>query len=393
MASATEPLTLHLRLDTGDFHRRDLLAAVQLPLDIMQRRLPAAGATDFAVQVTTADGATLPAQVDERGLLTWLIAGVLPRGTEQRYTCRLGGAPPDQGGVNIAVKADRLIFTQSGRLLASYIFQGTWKPYFWPVMTPVGNVVRGASGEHQHQTGLFLAYGGHGGPTTSNVWSDWDEPPYGPDGKMLHVSWERVEGGPVYARVVERLIYTNGTADYLLDERREIRLTPMPDGSVLFDIRQQPSAPQEAGPSPFILAARIADPLRLVDLNHRDAQRQAMPLDQPGRLSSDEELHLETPANATYRTTGRRLDWCGDLGGGVAGLAFFDHPDNPQEGRGLSAGGYGCMTMRSLYPAGAASGSVQFQRRAIAHPGDSEAAGIAQQYQNYAHPPRVTVEG
>ncbi|HEV7214084.1 MAG TPA: hypothetical protein VGP33_03085, partial [Chloroflexota bacterium] len=190
-----------------------------------------------------------------------------------------------------------------------------------------------------------------------------------------------------------RLIYTNATAGSLLDERREIRLFPLPDGSLVFDILQQPSTPQEAGPSPFLLAARIADPLRLVDLNRRDAQRQALPLDRPGRLQSDEELHLETPANATYRTNGCWLDWYGDLDGGVGGLAFFDHPDNPQAGRGLSAGGYGCMTMRSVYPAGAPSGSVSFRRRVIAHPGDSQAAGIAQHYENYARPAQVTVEG
>jgi len=390
MASATERHTLQLRLATGDFDRRDVLATAQLPVDVVQRLSPS-GAAALAVEVSAADGATLPAQLDETGHLTWLIAGTLPRGTERRYTCHLGGAPPDRGGVEVAVKADRLMFRQAGRLLTAYVFLGTWKPYFWPVMTPAGNVVRGASGEHQHQTGLFLAYGGHGGPTTSNIWSDWDEPPYGPDGKMLHATWERVEGGPVYARFVQRLVYTNAAADYLLDERREVRVAPLPDGSLVFDVWQQPSAPQEAGPSPFILAARIADPLRLVDLNRRDAQRQAMPLDPPGRLRSDGELHLETPANATYRTTGRWLDWCGDLDGGVAGLAFFDHPGNPQEGRGLSAGGYGCMTMRSLYQADAAPGSVHFQRRAIAHPGESEAAGIAQQYQNYAQPVRVTV--
>lgn len=392
MASASDELTLQLRLEAGDIDRRNLLAAVQFSPDIM-RRLPAAGRADLAVQITAADGATLPAQIDERGRLTWLVAGALPRGTERRYHCRIGGTPSGQGGVHTQLKADRVIFTHSGHLLTCYIFLGTWKPYFWPVMTPAGNVVRGSSGEHQHQTGLFLAYGGHGGPTTSNIWSDWDEPPYGPDGKMLHASWERVESGPVYGRFVQRLLYTNAAANYLLDECREIRLFPLPDGSLVFDIWQQPSAPQEAGPSPFILAARIADPLRLVDLNRRDAQRRAMPLDRPGRLSSDEELQLETPANATYRTTGGWLDWCGDLDGGVAGLALFDHPDNPQEGRGLSAGGYGCMTMRSLYPIGAPSGSVRFQRRAVAHLGDGQAAGIAQQYQDYVHPPRVTAEG
>ena len=382
---------MNVTLDAGDFDRQHLIANVQLPADALPPR-PAGSA---AVELTDANGTHVPAQLDETGRLTWLISAPLPRGTSRTFQCQLPVANPTTAtsAITVQSKPDRLIFTQAGRLLTRYVFLGTWKPYFWPVMTPAGNVVRGASGEHQHQTGLFLAYGGHGGPTTSNIWSDWDEPPYGPDGKMLHAAFELVEGGPVYARFVQRLVYTNANTDVLLEERREVRLTPLPDGSLVFDVWQQPSPPREAGPSPFILSARIADPIRLVDLNRRDAQRHAMPLERPGRLAAEEELHLETPANATYRTTGRWLDWTGDLAEGVAGLAFFDHTDNPQEGRALSAGGYGCMTMRSVYPANAEPGSVVFRRRAIAHPGDATAARIAQRYHDYAQPPRVAVEG
>ena len=123
--------------------------------------------------------------------------------------------------------------------IAHYNFKGVWKPYLWPLIGPHGNVLRGASGEHQHQAGLFLAYGGHGsasGPT--NIWSDWDEPPYGPCGKMLHLDFERIESGGDSARLVERILYVNGSGITILEETREISDLSTPRGGVFYRLVQ-----------------------------------------------------------------------------------------------------------------------------------------------------------
>ena len=53
--------------------------------------------------------------------------------------------------------------------------------------------------DHPHHTGLYLAYGGHGEGGSANIWSDWDEPPYGPCGKTLHRQFTRLTQGPVYS--------------------------------------------------------------------------------------------------------------------------------------------------------------------------------------------------
>ena len=384
---------LHLAAGAGD--RQDVIATVQLPPEAagFVRSLGDDGAV---VHLVDANGEVVPAQLDETARLTWLAAGTMDAGATRRYRCTLEGAREGRTAVpprvEVRLQADRVWFISGGRLLTRYVYQGTWKPYFWPIMTPSGNVVRGASGEHQHQTGLFFAYGGHGGPTTSNVWSDWDEPTYGPDGKALHTSWELVEGGAVYGRLVQRLTYTNASAGHLLDERREVRVYPLPDGAVLLDVCEWPSPPEEEGPSPFILAARVAESLRLVNLNRRGPDGKPLPLERPGQLAAEDELRLENAANATFRTAGGWLDWSGEVTGGTAGLAFFDHPDNPQDGRGLVAGGYGCMTMRSVYPPTARPGSVAIRRRVLAHADDAGAGRVASRFRDYVDPAPVTVE-
>jgi len=91
-------------------------------------------------------------------------------------------------------RADRLLITEGARLVAGYIYRGTWRPYFYPLNGPFGNVVRGIDGsEHHNQYGLSLAYGGHGEGGSTNIWSDYDEPPYGPCGKILHDGFRHAE--------------------------------------------------------------------------------------------------------------------------------------------------------------------------------------------------------
>jgi hypothetical protein len=46
------------------------------------------------------------------------------------------------------------------------------------------------------------SYGGHSEGGSVNVWSDWDEPPYGPGGRIVHRGFRRMLTGPVYGEVV-----------------------------------------------------------------------------------------------------------------------------------------------------------------------------------------------
>ena len=109
------------------------------------------------------------------------------QGHSAHYAIRHINRPPPKSRYHIEQKPAHLLISADAALFARYNFLGVWKPYFWPVNANHGTVVRGAGGsDHPHHTGLYLAYGGHGEGGSANIWSDWDEPPYGPCGKMLH---------------------------------------------------------------------------------------------------------------------------------------------------------------------------------------------------------------
>ena len=185
------------------------------------------GVSTLAISQTDADGSPLdtetPAQFEPTiRELSWQ-TGSLGAGESAWYAIRVADLPPNNRYA-IEQKPAHLLITVDNQVFTRYNFLGVWKPYFWPLHGNHGTVVRGAGGgDHPHHTGLYLAYGGHGEGGSANIWSDWDEPPYGPCGKMLHQRFIRLTAGPVYAEFVEDLIYVKGNGDQILTETRTAR--------------------------------------------------------------------------------------------------------------------------------------------------------------------------
>src|SRR5919204_2857047 len=103
------------------------------------------------------------------------------------------------------------------------------------------------------------------------------------------------------------------------------------------------------------------------------------PLERPGRLKAPTALELTTPRTATYRAAAPWLDWSGQVGESEGGIAFFDHPANPDYTAGLTGAGYGVMTLRHEYPAGA-DGRLTLRYRVLVHAGDAAAARVDQRF-------------
>jgi hypothetical protein len=393
----TDALILELQVKADGVHRIGTPVDAQITSeDSLFGRSAGEFGTSISLFALDGPGAgkSVPVQLDPGGRLTWLLEAPLDPNETRRYRCVIakvhGGATSSEtANVTIRLAGDHVWFTRGSRLLTRYVYLGNWKPYFWPVMVQAGNVVRGASSEHQHQTGLFFAYGGHGGGGTTNVWSDWDEPPYGPCGKIVHRGFDRLEGGPVYGRLLERVTYTRPDGPRLFSELRDVRIMPLADGNLLFDIVRRAERPAEAGPWPFIFSARVADTMRLVDLRRRDDNGIPQPIEGPGQLTAPQAPELQTPATATYRTRSAWLDWSGPVGKGVAGLAFFDHPANPGDERGMTGAGYGCMTLTREHPGGE---TAEFRYGALAHVDDADKARVAGRYRDYTQPPSVRIE-
>jgi hypothetical protein len=330
------------------------------------------------------DDRPLPAQVDPAGDLVWVLAGPTAAGTSRSFVAEVGAEGPGRDRVVAELHPAIVAIALEGRTVAHYNYRSVWKPYFCPLMGPTGNVVRGASAEHQHQAGLFFSYGGHFTPT--NIWSDWDEPIYGPDGKMLDRGFEVVAGGPLFAHLVQRIGYMAADGSFVLEERRDMRVYPLPGGVTVVDLVRSCSAPEEPSLGPFNLSCRVADPLRTVDMARRGPppERKMQPTDNPGRMESS----TGEVSQGENVTSQRWLDRSGELAGGWGGLAFFDHPSNPGYPGRLSAAGYGTMGLGYDYPAGAPRATWRY--RVYTHAGGAADARIEARWQDYAAPPTVT---
>ena len=376
MGSDVQARRYQIAVATGGLDRVD--AIVQAPLGLPPR-------SSVLLRENDSVGEAVPAQVDPAGTLTWVLAGQTPAGTTRSFTATVTPDAPSVNMVAVDVHPAIIVITAAGRLVAHYNYASVWKPYVCPLMGPTGNVVRGASAEHQHQAGLFFSYGGHFTPT--NIWSDWDEPIYGPDGKMLHQGFEAVTGGPVYALLSQRIGYMAADGSHLLDERREMRVYPLPGGATVIDFVRTCSQPQEPSRGPFALSCRVADALRTVDMSRRGPppERRMLPTDNPGKMESS----TGEVSQGETLTSERWLDRSGALPGGEGGLAFFDHPANPGYPGRLSAAGYGTIGLSYDFPEGVPVATWRY--RVYAHAGDAAVAQVELRWQDYAHPADVAV--
>jgi hypothetical protein len=91
------------------------------------------------------------------------------------------------------------------------------------------------------------------------------------------------------------------------------------------------------------------------------------------------------------------VDYSGALDGEKLGIAIFDHPSNPKHPTYWHSRSYGLFAANifgehDFYNDKARNGSVtlepggslRFRYRVVIHPGDTQEAGIAGLYQNYA---------
>jgi hypothetical protein len=268
--------------------------------------------------------------------------------------------------VSVVQKLDRLLFLVEGQERARYTFLGTRRPYFWPVLGPTGaSVVRGQGSEdHPHHTGLTIAYGGHGEGGSTNIWSDWDEPPYGPGGRMVHRGFRYLAGGPIFAEAVEDLTYVRTDGEPFLDEVRRLRVWAAPGGALWIDFELIAGAPRDVGTHPFLVAIRLAD---------------SMGLPATGRMVSSE--GPRAPGNPA----GRWVDGSGPVGDGWNGIAILDHPSNDGYPGALYKYAVAQQITQCHYPPRDLSGgSFVLRQRVYVHDGDAAAGDVEGHWAAYA---------
>jgi hypothetical protein len=309
--------------------------------------------------------------------LSWL-TGDLQKGESALYGINAVDSQEDiSKRYSIEQKPAHLLINADGTLFARYNYMGVWKPYFWPVNGSGGSVVRGAGGgDHPHHTGLYLAYGGHGEGGSANIWSDWDEPPYGPCGKMLHQRFIYFSEGPVYAEFVEDIIYVKGNGDVLLDERRTARAWYSDNGARFLDLSFDTTTPLDIGERQFLLVARITPSMKLPEQGHVENSE--------GDIGRKEVHH-------------KRARWCdlsGTVGDGVNGICIFDHPNNPEyPGFWGEIAVPSQMTLLHHPPKELSEERLHLKFRIYIHDGMTADAQVETRYQSYISPAEVELSG
>lgn len=364
-------------------------------------QVPVPAGTDLAGRTVAlrdeVTGQIVPAQYDPAaGSLAFVLDGPLAAGQSRSLQQTADPVPPDRGATVVA-KLDRLQLDVAGEPFATYLIAGARRPYFWPVLGPSGaSVVRGqGSVDHPHHTGLAINYGGHGEDGSVNLWSDWDEPPYGPGGRMLHRGFRLLQNGPVYGRFVQDLTYVDAHGDPFATEVRAVRWWWAGPERRFLDVESRIVEVTDRGPRPFIMMLRTPDCFAVpgtghvtnsegADVVHGEYYRAAW-IDASGPTSGPppeppagppEELPELQESAGQYAQPGT---------GPWNGIAVLDHPAN--DGFPNVVGKYATVqqiTQAHYPPKEAPDGPFAFQHRIFIHDGDAESAGVPAFAADYA---------
>ena len=328
----------------------------------------------------------VPIQLQD-GLLSMILYGTIQAGGTRQLRLSLDVLPSGEDAVpppknkftDRVVVTDlgrEVLFSKNERELCRYKHHDEWKPFFFPVNGPDGNVVRdrthNAEGHHFHH-GLWLAYGSMD-HNSVNLWCEDTRvlPRRGPTGRIVHQAFERFTFGWVYGLVRERLAYRKPDGEVFARELRTLRVyAPTPDMQIIdWTIRLE--EPQDTGRRGIMFACRVAPSMRLEDRS--GGWRNVKPMAKPGKI--------------VRGTNQPWVDYSGPVGDGWNGIALFDHPSNISYPRQPGASGYGVMSIGREYPQDDAhrGGSVDLRYRAYIHNGDAEKGRVEQAWHDYAHP-------
>ena len=426
---------MELTVHAGDLERSAPLVTARVPADALR----SAGATgalgagpigqeaeggacllrplDKGAEGAGPNGLIVAQYAPAREALSFVVPGLLPAGSRRRFAV-VGGAAGAEAlqralfPVSLVQKLDRVIFCVAGEPFATYNVLGARRPYFWPVLGPAGaSVVRGqGTGDHPHHTGMALNYGGHSEGGSTNIWSDWDEPPYGPGGRMLHRGFRQVLAGPVYGEVVQDLTYVNAYGDPIIEEVRTIRCWWASPQARYVDFTFEVLRARDRGPQPFLFMIRlpsffdIPNTGRITNaaghpvppVSRQDRYYRAAWVDASGPTGDPPPLPPAAPPETLPDVPGARRPRQGPGQGPWNGIAMFDHPENDGFPGvvGKYAGSLGTVQFTQAHypPAGAPQGPFTFRQRVYVHDGDAEQSGVAARAADYGRPCTVDVQ-
>ena len=385
ICNATALAQRKLTVSAGDFDRRDCVVPFKLPED-----------TEPGVYTLTDDtGKTTPLQVGPSGRATFILAD-LKSGQTRTYRVAAAREGDPAPGVRVSREGDNLKVSTGGHdvlgykgeksLPAGYEPQYERGGYIHPVFTPSGKLVTDDfPPRHKHHHGIWspwtkTKFEGR----TPDFWNMGDK-----TGTVEFVGIDAAWAGPVVGGFQTRHRMVDLSAKPqpkpAIDETWNVRVYPVLNGSRPMNVFDWVSTQTCASDSPLVLPKYHYGGLGFRGNREWEDKSNCVFLTSEGKDRSN-----------GNETTGK---WCwvgGKVKGETAGVAILCHPDNFRFPQGMrlnpdepffsycpSQGGEWSIEPGKPYVA---------KYRFVVADGPADAKEIERLWNDYATPPKVTVE-
>jgi hypothetical protein len=305
-------------------------------------------------------------------------------------------AAPLCAQVTIEKGEGRIQVTIDGKLYTT-LFCGpdTAKPYLHPLRSASGKIVTrrypmesvpGETHDHPHHRGLWFS---HGSVNGYDFWSNEPSQHGGKNARIVLKSIDRLSGGNESGTIRTNFDWQDPQGKTLLTESRTMTFYAEPARRVIdFDITLTPVTKVTFGDTKEgTFAIRLAPSLE-------EPNPEALAVPKRTGLMVDSEGRRGEPQVWGHRASW--VDYCGEVEGEKLGIAILDHPSNPRHPTYWHSRSYGLFAanifgLHDFLNDNSAKGNLtvkpgqplRFRYRVIIHPGDTQTANIAEEFQKY----------
>jgi Methane oxygenase PmoA len=299
-------------------------------------------------------------------------------------------ALPVFADVKLTRSGDRIDIAIDGKPFSTF-HMGTEgnKPYLWPLITADGKAItrrwpmediKTDSHDHKHQRGLWFS---HGDVNGTDFWGN--DPSYNTPnrGKIVLDKVVSVKSGEKSGSLEATFNWVDKDGKTVLTEDRKMTFYDDPKNRII-DVDITLKAVEKAV---FGDTKEGTFAIRLADSMTEKAKGGQMVNAKGG-----------AGMKAVWGKPSPWVDYSGTINGEKVGVAIFDNPANPKHPTYWHSRDYGLFAANifgehDFFNDKARNGSVtlepgktmRFQYRVVIHPGDAQAANIADLYQQWAH--------
>jgi hypothetical protein len=339
----------------------------------------------------------------ENAMLTWIVPE-LQKGSSLSYKVAFSDAAPATPADGVVIRpGDEAADIQiGGSPFTRYIIKGAPKPYCYPVLDAAGDQVTRDfpmknteiearlkdNRDHPHQRSLWFT---HGSVNGVDFWSE------GPKaGKTVHRAFPALEGGPVMGRLCALTDWQTPDGAKVCEDERDLRFYKVAHGR-LFDWNITIKASE--GPTKFgdtkegMFGFRVASTIR-ADSKKADPTVGGKVVNSEGQTD-----------DAAWGRPANWVDYYGPVQGKTVGITVFDHPQSFRHPTYWHVRTYGLFAANPFgihdFPGGKGKDgshtiekgqSITFRYRILIHEGTTKDAGVAEVWDQFANPPKVTVK-